>query len=52
MKEGYGIFRSTDGTMYKGFWLKGKKHGEGQISDKFGNVRRGVWNNGELSEIN
>lgn len=51
MKQGYGIFRSTDGTIYKGFWHEGKKNGEGQISDKYGNIQKGVWINGELSEL-
>ena len=28
-KHGYGIYYWTDGDVYKGHWVKGKRHGEG-----------------------
>ena len=31
MKSGFGIFYSTEGKRFEGFWKEGKQHGKGCI---------------------
>jgi hypothetical protein len=58
--EGYGVFiykqaelspstRSPGANrMYEGFWLDGKKHGEGTMTYPEGHTRKGTWENDQL----
>ena len=47
-KEGFGIYKWTDGRMYEGWWVKGKQHGPGTYHDTAKNsVRKGLWENGK-----
>lgn len=41
------IFRS-DGRKYKGNWLGGKQHGEGEFLQPKENIwKKGIWNDGK-----
>jgi hypothetical protein len=43
---GYGIFYWIDGSRYEGYWNHSKKHGEGKITQKDGQVTEGLWEAG------
>lgn len=42
--EGYGIYEYPDGTKYKGNWMNGKRHGQGnKDQNKDGTIYEGEW---------
>ena len=43
--DGQGTIRWTNGAMYIGGWLKGKKHGVGEYKYPDGTVYKGDWEN-------
>ena len=43
--DGQGTIRWTNGAMYIGGWLKGKKHGVGEYKYPDGTVYKGDWKN-------
>ncbi|KAF4711357.1 hypothetical protein FOZ63_028272, partial [Perkinsus olseni] len=47
-KEGYGTFEWPDGRKYAGWWLAGKRHGDGEYTTEFGQTRKGIWENDVL----
>ncbi|KAF4657269.1 hypothetical protein FOL47_008531 [Perkinsus chesapeaki] len=47
-KEGYGTFEWPDGRKYAGYWVAGKRHGDGEYTTEFGQTRRGIWENDVL----
>lgn len=40
-----GAYFYPDGTVYKGEWLNGKKHGKGELITRDGFIYHGIWNN-------
>merc|ERR1711964_421443 len=43
-----GQMEYTDGSVYVGPWMGGKRHGKGKIYASDGKVEDGTWENGEL----
>lgn len=48
-KQGYGIYRTFDGTEYKGSWQNDGMHGLGKKVFANGDVYDGLWKNGQIS---
>lgn len=46
--DGYGIFRTADGTYYGGFWQAGCRHGFGIAVEPRAVVKSGVWKQGRF----
>lgn len=47
-KEGYGLYKWTDGRMYEGWWHKGKQHGIGTYHEPTKrSIRYGILENGK-----
>lgn len=36
-----------DGSKYEGQWLNGKENGTGTFTSAQGNIKPGIWKNGE-----
>ncbi len=49
-KEGYGIFKKSDGSVFSGWWKDGLQHGMGEFMNTNGEVIKGKWINGRLVE--
>ena len=45
-KDGYGVFRWTNGIVYEGQWKNNKQHGVGMITTASGKFRKGKWEKG------
>ena len=48
LPHGNGTYEYSDGSVYKGMWMMGQKHGEGQMTFKFhgkDTVQIGAWEN-------
>ena len=54
MMEGKGEVKYTNGDLYRGYFLAGKKHGEGMYQRENGQKMKGTWENdkknGEFEE--
>jgi hypothetical protein len=48
-REGYGVYRYSNGDSYEGTWLNNKKHGNGLLKFANGGYFKGVWINGHKS---
>lgn len=47
---GEGVMRYPDGSLYSGKWLRGKKHGYGEMTDTIGRRYVGVWRADSLQD--
>lgn len=45
-RTGQGLMKNKDGSVYKGFWLKNKRHGHGQLYYVNGDAYSGEWSDG------
>lgn len=48
VREGFGLYRWSDGSMWCGFWHDGNREGEGIYVRNDGTPMTGTWENGEL----
>ena len=48
MKNGYGEEKNADGSSFQGFYLLGKKNGEGTFHYENGNSYKGNWKNDQI----
>jgi hypothetical protein len=51
-RQGFGIEEFENGRWYVGYWEGNEKHGHGVEFDELGSLSLGVWNNGEIKEVN
>lgn len=43
IREGFGVLKWVDGTVYKGYWKGDLREGKGAFTDVNGDTREGVW---------
>eukprot|EP01032_Pedospumella_encystans_P014988 gene14988-17185_t len=48
LRQGFGVLKNSDGTMYEGFWEKDLKHGEGKLTQPDGREVQGMFVEGKL----
>ena len=51
MRNGYGEMTWTNGTYYKGEWLDGVQHGEGELFVPGEGYRKGKFDNNVIIEV-
>ena len=51
-KEGFGVYRYSNGRKYEGTWEAGKMHGEGIMIDPQGSMRPVRFHHGEQLTMN
>lgn len=49
--DGVGTYIHDDGARFTGTWVKGKKHGPGEVRFSSGGGYRGVWQNDKLTKV-
>jgi len=50
LKDGYGIYKSSNGCVYAGYWKKGEMHGLGKYYTSDQKEKYGLWENGKQLE--
>lgn len=50
MRFGYGILYQANGERYEGEWRNGKKHGKGKNFYKNGDVMKGIFKEGKITD--
>ena len=48
LKQGKGLFTTSDGKIFDGHWHNDIKEGEGRAHSPDGSTYEGVWSNGKL----
>ena len=51
IRQGLGVCRWPDGSMYDGNWFEGMRHGKGTFTDSQGNVYTGAWTNDQMNGL-
>jgi len=49
--HGLGVATYLDGTVYKGNWVRSKKHGQGKQISATGEVLEGEWKEGVFVDV-
>ena len=50
IREGFGIYRWADGSVWFGYWEGGLREGEGLYINANGAMMAGIWSEGELMQ--
>ena len=50
--SGYGVYTYKDKSKYEGYWINNKREGKGKLTDRYGNIQYGNWENDKLINSN